>query len=214
MAVKLATAINVVDIQGDFTELRNGALAVPGTDRLYVETVDRVTRKLRERGFPIIATQDWHPRDHVSFFTSHPGRKALEKVRFGAREQVLWPPHCVQHSEGARILLDPDLFDATVQKGTGAKFDSYSGFKDDGGITTPLHALLQQREIGRVLIYGLATDFCVRFTALDARTLGYQVSVVKDLCRGISPESTREALQEMQRQGVELLETIDPETWN
>lgn len=211
--MKCATAINVVDIQCDFTELHNGTLAVPGTDRFYLELVNRVTRKLRDRGYPVIATQDWHPRDHVSFFTSHPGRKALEKVLILGREQVLWPPHCVQHSEGARILLDSGLFDAAVQKGTKAQYDSYSGFKDDGGNRTPLHAILQQWGVSRLLIYGLATDFCVRFTALDARDLGYQVCVVKDLCRGITSEGTQRALQDMEARGVDLLETIDPETW-
>lgn len=213
LPLKPATAINVVDIQGDFTELQGGALAVPGTDHHYIEVVRAVTRRLRGRGLPVIATQDWHPVGHVSFFTTHPGRKPFETVRLGTREQVLWPPHCVQHSEGARILLEPELLDATVQKGTRVAFDSYSGFKDDGGAPTPLDAILQQRRINRLIIYGLATDFCVRFTALDARDLGYQVSVVKDLCRGITSEGTREALQEMEQRGIEVLETIDPDTW-
>jgi nicotinamidase/pyrazinamidase len=211
--VKVETAINVVDIQGDFSELEKGALAVPGTDRRYLDELGRVTRKLRDRGFPVIATQDWHPWEHISFFTTHPGRKPQETVQVDGRAQVLWPPHCVQHSEGARILLEPELFDAVVQKGTRVEFDSYSGFQDDGGVPTPLHAILQQRHITRVLIYGIATDFCVKFTALDARKLGYRVGVAKDLCRRITAEGAREALEEMERQGVEIVETIDPETW-
>ena len=207
----MKTGVIVTDIQGDFTELKHGSLAVKGTDQRFIDKVLAATKMLKEKGFAIFATQDWHPINHISFFTTYPGKKAFEVISRNGKEQVLWPPHCVQGSEGAKILLDEQLFDAIVRKGTEVEFESYSGFHDDGGNQTPLHHILQAEDIERVIIYGIATDYCVRASSLDAVALGYQVVMVKDLSRGVAPETTNHALEEMKQRGVILLDTLSKE---
>ncbi|RLA94487.1 MAG: bifunctional nicotinamidase/pyrazinamidase [Deltaproteobacteria bacterium] len=198
----MKTAVIVIDIQGDFTEFKNGPLSVKGTDQAFINQVQTATRMLKSAGFPVFATQDWHPPNHISFYTNHQGKKAFEIITLRGKEQVLWPPHCIQETEGAKILLDEKLFDVIVRKGTQTEFDSYSGFKDDGGNQTPLHHLLQKRNISRLIVYGIATDYCVKATVLDAIELDYRVIVVADLSRGVSPETTNSALNEMQKRGA------------
>jgi nicotinamidase/pyrazinamidase len=205
------TGVIVVDLQGDFTELRNGSLAVGGTDEVFVMAVRQETKRLRESGLPVFATQDWHPGNHVSFFTSHPGRKAFETILLPGKDQVLWPPHCVQNTPGAEILLDEALFEAVVRKGMDPSCDSYSGFQDDGGRETEMDALLRKEGIRRVILYGLATDYCVRATALDAAKRGYRVVLITTLCRGVAPETTRQALEEMRAEGILAVENLEPE---
>ena len=205
----MKTGVIVTDIQGDFTELKHGSLAVKGTDQHFIDTMLAATNLLKEKGFGIFATQDWHPFNHISFFTTYPGKKAFDVIFRNGKEQVLWPPHCVQGSQGAAILLDEKLFDAIVRKGTQVEFESYSGFHDDGGNKTPLHHILQAWGIERLIIYGIATDYCVRATSLDAVALGYQVIMIKDLSRGVDPETTKKAIEELQQAGVQILESID-----
>jgi len=207
----MKTAVIVTDIQGDFTELKHGSLAVKGTDQRFLDRVLTATKMLKEKGIAIFATQDWHPSNHISFFTTYPGKKAFEVISRNGKEQILWPPHCVQGSEGAKILLDEKLFDAIVHKGTEVVFESYSGFHDDGGNQTPLHRILQAGGIERVILYGIATDYCVRATSLDALALGYQVVMVKDLSRGVAPETTNHALEEMKQRGVIVIDTLSKE---
>ena len=207
----MKTAVIVTDIQGDFTELKHGSLAVKGTDQRFLDRVLTATKMLKEKGVAIFATQDWHPSNHISFFTTYPGKKAFEVISRNGKEQILWPPHCVQSSEGAKILLDKKLFDAIVHKGTELEFESYSGFHDDGGNQTPLHRILQAGGIERVILYGIATDYCVRATSLDALALGYQVVMVKDLSRGVAPETTNHALEEMKQRGVIVIDTLSKE---
>lgn len=204
-------AIIVVDMQGDFTEWKKGSLAVPGTDRSFVESVKKATGLLAKAGFTLYATQDWHPPDHVSFFTNHPGKKAFDVIKVEGRDQVLWPPHCVQGTEGARVLVNNNLFLAIVKKGQNKRFDSYSGFQDDGGEKTELDTILKARGIKGVIIYGIATDYCVKATALDAASLGYEVVVIEDLCRGVSPETTKKAIEEMTSKGIKLIKSLDLE---
>jgi nicotinamidase/pyrazinamidase len=201
----------VTDIQGDFTELKHGSLAVKGTDQRFIDKVLAATNRLKEKGVAIFATQDWHPSNHISFFTTYPGKKAFEVISRNGKAQVLWPPHCVQGSEGAKILLDEKLFDAIVRKGTQIEFESYSGFQDDGGNKTTLHSTLQAWGIERLIIYGIATDYCVRASALDAVALGYQVVMVKGLSRGVAPETTNHALEEMKQRGVMVLDSLSKE---
>src|SRR4030066_70859 len=136
--------VNVVDIQGDFTKLKNGSLAVDGTDEAYIKAVEENTKKLKAAGFQIYATQDWHPKNHASFFTKHKGKKAFDVIKLHGKDQVLWPPHCVQNTPGAEILLDKKLFKATVKKGMDAQYDSYSGFQDDGGQETGMDKILKK----------------------------------------------------------------------
>lgn len=201
----------VVDIQGDFTKLKNGSLAVEETDEAYMKTVEENTRKLKEAGFPIFATQDWHPADHVSFFTNHQGKKAFDVIKLNGRDQVLWPPHCLQNTPGAEILLDKKLFKAVVRKGMDPQYDSYSGFQDDGGKKTDLDKLLKKDGIKKVILYGIATDYCVRATALHAIDAGYKVIVIRNLCRGVAPDTSQKAIEEIKAKGVVVLDDLDLE---
>jgi nicotinamidase/pyrazinamidase len=207
----MKTGVIVTDIQGDFTGLKHGSLAVKGTDQRFIDKVLAATKMLKEKGVAIFATQDWHPSNHISFFTTYPGKKAFEVISRNGKEQVLWPPHCVQGSEGAKILLDEKLFDAIVHKGTEVEFESYSGFRDDGGNQTTLHHILQAGGIERVILYGIATDYCVRASSLDAVALGYRVVMIKDLSRGVVPETTNHALEEMKQRGVIVIDTLSKE---
>ncbi len=201
----------VVDVQGDFTELRNGSLAVGGTDEAYVNAVEENTKKLKQAGFPIFATQDWHPANHISFFTNHQGKKAFDVIKLHGKDQVLWPPHCVQNTPGAEILLDKKLFKAVVKKGMDPKYDSYSGFQDDGGKKTNLAQLLKKNKIKKVIVYGIATDYCVKATAIDAIAAGFKVIFIKNLSRGVAPDTTQKAIEEMKAKGIVVLDDLDLE---
>ena len=203
--------VNVVDIQGDFTQLKNGYLAVEGTDEVYIKAVEENTKKLNAAGFLIYATQDWHPPNHTSFFTNHKDKKAFDLIKLHGKDQVLWPPHCVQNTPGAEILLDKKLFKAVVRKGMDPQYDSYSGFQDDGGKKTNMENLLKQDKINKVVIYGIATDYCVRATSLDAIAAGYKVIVIKNLCRGITPDTSQKAIDEMRAKGIFILDDLDLE---
>lgn len=199
----------VVDLQGDFTTLKKGSLAVEGTDQYYLDKVAAATKALREKGYPVFATQDWHPADHVSFYTSHKGKKAFDVIDVAGKKQVLWPPHCVQKTKNAKLLLDNKMFVAVVQKGKDQKHDSYSGFQDDGGAQTELNPLLKKLGVQELIIYGLATDYCVKATALDAAKAGYEVTVIEGLSRGVAPDTTAMALDEMKQMGVIISPQID-----
>jgi len=200
------TGVIVVDVQADFTKLKSGALAVPGTDIHYIDDVYNATRQFQEQGLRIYFTLDWHPADHISFYTNNPGTEALQEVEIEeGRTQVMWPPHCVQNTPGADILIDIEGPAERVQTGSNPKFDSYSGFVDDGGNQTGLDRLLRRDGIKKLIIYGLATDYCVKHTVLDAVALGYQVELLVNLCRGISPETTDSALEEMKAKGVAII---------
>ena len=134
----------VVDFQADFTKFKNGSLAVEGTDEAFIKRVEENTKKLKEAGFPIFGTLDWHPANHISFFTSHKGKKAFDVIKIRGKDQVLWPPHCVQNTPGAEVLLDKKLFKAFVKTATDPQFEGYSGFQDDGGKKTDLDKLLKK----------------------------------------------------------------------
>jgi len=202
-------AIIVVDLQADFTKAKKGPLAVEGTDDAYVKSVADATAKLKAVGFPIYATQDWHPATHASFFTNHQGKKPFDTITLHGKDQILWPPHCVQNTPGAQILLDTKLFNATVKKGLDAQYDSYSGFQDDGGKKTDMDKILKQAGIKKVLVYGIATDYCVKATAIDAAAAGYKVIMVKNLSKGVAPETSLKALDEMQAKGITVIEDLD-----
>ena len=198
------TAVIVVDIQPDFTQAMQGSLAVEGADRKYLDEAEAQTRRLNALGYPVYATQDWHPADHISFFSNHGNANPYDLIEIDGRPQVLWPPHCVQNSPGARILMDESLFTAIVKKGMDPSYDSYSGFFDDGKKTTGLADILKAAGIKKLIIYGLATDYCVKATAMDAKTLGFEVTLLKDLCRGVAPETTAAALEEMEAAGIDM----------
>ena len=196
-------ALIVVDVQNDF--LPGGALAVPGGD----EVVPVANRLLSEMPLSV-ATQDWHPANHGSFAANHPGRAAGEVIELAGQQQVLWPVHCVQGTRGAEFAaaLDADRFAAVFPKGTNPRIDSYSGFFDNGHLqSTGLRDYLQQQGIQRVYVLGLATDYCVKFTALDARGLGLETYLIEDGCRGVElrPGDVERALAEMTAAGVRMV---------
>jgi nicotinamidase/pyrazinamidase len=199
----------VVDVQGDFTTCKNGSLAVKGTDEKFVARVQKATETAAAQGWILFGTQDWHPADHVSFFTNHKGKKPYDLIKLDGKPQVLWPPHCIQGTENARVLIDNNLFLAIVKKGQDSRFDSYSGFQDDGGARTEMEAILKRNGIQKVVVYGIATDYCVKATAIDAARSGFKVIVVKELCRGVATDTSASAIQEMQTEGIKILDTLD-----
>ena len=199
----------VVDMQGDFTTWKNGTLAVNGADEAYVKKVADATALFKNEGFAIYGTQDWHPTNHISFAMNHAGKKPFEVIQVDGRTQVLWPAHCVQGTDGAKVLLDNDSFQAIVKKGQNPKFDSYSGFQDDGGARTEMDAILKAAGIKKLVVYGLATDYCVMATAVDAAANGYKVMVIEGLSKGVAPDTTAKALETMKSKGIQILKEVD-----
>jgi nicotinamidase/pyrazinamidase len=194
-------ALLVVDVQNDFCT--GGALAVPGGE-LIVPRINALLDEFQLRVF----TQDWHPADHSSFAESHEGRKPYEVVEMPYGSQILWPVHCVQGTEGAAFHpdLDRSKADHVVQKGTHRAVDSYSAFfENDHETPTGLDDFLTGKGIDHVTIVGLATDFCVFWSALDANHLGYAVTVLEGACRGIDLNgSLEDARQSMLNANVVL----------
>jgi len=203
------TGVIVVDMQGDFTTWKNGSLAVAGTDKAFVDKVSAATKDLAQKGFLIFGTQDWHPADHVSFFSNHPGKKPFEAIKIEGKNQILWPPHCVQGTQNARVLVDNNLFMAIVKKGKDVRYDSYSGFQDDGGSKTEMESILKRNGIQKLIIYGIATDYCVKATAMDAAKAGFDVTVVKGLCKGVAEDTSAAAWKDLQAAGVTLVDQLN-----
>ncbi|MDR6430548.1 bifunctional nicotinamidase/pyrazinamidase [Brucella pseudogrignonensis] len=195
-------ALLVVDVQNDFCP--GGALAVDKGD----EILPAINRLIDESEH-VILTQDWHPAGHLSFATSHPGKKPYDSVEMAYGQQTLWPDHCVQGTHGADF--HPDLqwtrAQLVIRKGFRIGVDSYSSFyENDRKTPTGLSGYLRDREIGSLTIAGLATDFCVAYSALDAMAHGFQVRVRLDACRGIDIGGSMNAmLDQMQKAGVELI---------
>jgi len=203
------TGVIVVDVQGDFTTWKKGSLAVSGADAAFVDKIRKATKALSKKGYTIFGTQDWHPADHVSFHTNHAGKKPLEVIKINERTQVLWPPHCVQGTENASVLVNNNLFLAIVKKGKDKDYDSYSGFQDDGGAKTEMNRILKKNGIRNLFVYGLATDYCVKATAIDAVDAGYKVSLIEGLSKGVAPETSEKALQEMKDRGITILKELE-----
>lgn len=195
-------ALLLTDIQNDF--LPGGALAARNG-----QEVIPVANRLAACFERVYATQDWHPADHGSFAANHAGREPFEIGELGGLEQTLWPIHCVQESRGAELAeaLDRSRIDRVFRKGTDRQIDSYSAFFDNGHRkATELGDFLKEEGVDELYLVGLATDYCVKHTALDARQLGFRTVVVVDGCRGVEaqPGDVEVALQEMVRVGVEL----------
>ena len=199
----------IIDIQGDFTEWKQGSLAVPGSDEGYVKSAEAAARRFSELGIPIFGTQDWHPPDHVSFATSHPGKKSLEAITIDGKEQVLWPPHCIQGTENARLLIDNNLFLAVIKKAQHRAAESYSGFQDGRGTRTEMDTVLRINGVGKTIVFGLATDYCVKATSLDLLAAGYPVTIIEGLCRCVSVDTAAAALDEMRRKGVRIAADLE-----
>ena len=185
-------------------------LAVPGTGEAFVRVVEVGVRRLKDAAFLIFGCQDWHPLNHVSFAVNHPGRQPLDVISIDGRKQVLWPPHCVQGTENARVLVDNNLFLAIVRKGWNPDFDCYSAFQDDAGVKTEMDAVLKINGVTHVAIFGLATYFTLRQGhGSDALSAGYGVAVIEEYCRGISSDTTAASLQEAAKKGASLHGTLD-----
>lgn len=192
----------IVDVQNDF--VAGGALAVPGGEELVA-----LINRLQSTFDLIVATQDWHPADHGSFAANHPGKQPGETIVLDGLSQVLWPVHCVENTPGADFApgLDRTRWARVFQKGTERAIDSYSGFFDNGHLrATGLGEYLRARGATDVCVVGLATDYCVKFTALDARTLGFHVTLLADACRGVELRAGDgdRAVEEMRAAGVEV----------
>lgn len=171
----------VVDVQNDFCP--GGNLAVPGGHEV-VPVVNALARRFRH----VVLTQDWHPAGHQSFASSHPGSKAYDIIQVAYGQQILWPDHCIQGTRGAEFRVDLDIPHAAlvVRKGFRREIDSYSAFyENDRKTPTGLAGYLRERGLKRLFVAGLALDFCVRYSAEDAKREGFDVAVIEDACRGI-----------------------------
>ncbi|MGE3954822.1 MAG: bifunctional nicotinamidase/pyrazinamidase [Parachlamydiales bacterium] len=202
----MKSCLIVVDIQKDF--LPGGALGVKGGDKI----VPKINALIHQFDH-CVACIDWHPKNHCSFATTH-HKKVGERVKVGDLEQILWPVHCVQNTPGAAFAdeLDTSTFEQVFHKGSDPDIDSYGAFFDNGHKRdTGLHAYLQDLEVGHLFVAGLTTEYCVKYTALQARQLGYKVSVILDACKPVelSPGDESRALEEMKGAGATLMSTLE-----
>lgn len=207
MKLQHKKALIMVDLQNDFC--KGGSLAVPDGD-----AVIPLANQLQPHFDLIIATKDWHPEDHMSFAANNPGCKVGDVITINKLEQILWPVHCVQNTKGSE--LHPQLDTSRIQKyffkGVDKTVDSYSAFFDNAHLrTTGLADYLLQQDIHDIYIMGLATDYCVRFTCLDAIHMGFNTHIIEDACRGINrdPDDVANVLKEMEEEGVKILKARD-----
>lgn len=204
--IDAATALLVIDVQNDFC--KGGSLAVPDGDAV-VAPINAMAKKFSA----IVLTQDWHTPAHASFASSHPGKKPFDLIEMPYGPQVLWPDHCIQGSKGAAFhpALDIPTAQTIIRKGYRKPVDSYSGFLEaDRKTPTGLTAYLKERGITRVVLAGLATDFCVNWTATDARKAGLETYVVEDACRAIDAGgSLAKAWDTMNAAGVKRIKVSD-----
>lgn len=195
----------LVDLQNDF--MPGGALAVADGD-----AVVPVANALARRFDTVVATRDWHPANHGSFVTAHPELSVGDLTTLGGLEQIVWPVHCVQETHGAAFHEDLDMtrVDEVISKAIEPDIDSYSAFFDNGHRrATGLESYLRSEGVDRIYILGLATDYCVRYSALDALQLEFDTWVIEDGCRGVElePGDTDAALQEMRDAGVHIIQS-------
>jgi len=199
------TALLLVDIQNDFCP--GGALPIPHGDDVVA-----VANRLMPRFELVVATQDWHPPNHSSFAANHLGRKVGDVIEIGGTPQILWPVHCVASTQGAALVsgLHSRGIDKIFHKGTDPLLDSYSAFFDNGHHNaTGLEDFLKSQQIRSLYIMGLATDYCVKFTALDARALGFETCLIEDGCRGVEARTgdVEAALDQMRAAGVAIIDS-------
>ncbi|HEY3322352.1 MAG TPA: bifunctional nicotinamidase/pyrazinamidase [Planctomycetota bacterium] len=200
-------ALLIIDVQNDF--LPGGALPVPEGDQV-IPVVNGV-----QRAFDlVVATQDWHPASHGSFAANHPGKNPGEVIDLAGLRQILWPVHCVQNTPGAALApaLETAQIRRVFQKGTDPQVDSYSGFFDNGRRkSTGLGEFLKNEGADELYLLGLATDYCVKFSALDAVSLGFRTHLIVDGCRGVNlkPGDADRAIDDMRNAGVEIVRAAD-----
>jgi nicotinamidase/pyrazinamidase len=200
------SALLVIDVQNCF--LPGGSLAVKDGEQV-VPVINRMAKAFAN----VVMTQDWHTDGHISFASAHAGKKPFETIDLAYGKQVLWPDHCVQGTDGASLSKDLVIPQAglVIRKGFHKDVDSYSAFTEaDGKTTTGLAAYLKARKLRRLFVAGLATDFCVAWTALDARKAGFETYVVEDACRGIDTQgSLAKAWADMAKAGVKRIQSGD-----
>ena len=200
------TALVLIDIQNDFCP--GGALAVDQGDEIV-----EISNKIQEQFKIKIITQDWHPKTHKSFASNHEGKEPLSTVEMFYGQQVLWPNHCIQGTEGSKFhsKLITDSADLIIRKGFRPEIDSYSAFfENDQKTPTGLDGYLKSRGVNKIYLCGLALDFCVYFSAIDGAELGYNVNVIQDACRAIDLDGSLEkSLNDMKSKGVKFLSTSD-----
>ena len=207
LALNETDCLVVVDVQVDF--LPGGRLAVARGDEV-IAPIERIAPRFAK----VVMTQDWHPADHISFASNHDGKEPFETIELPYGTQVLWPDHCVIGSPGADFAPGLALVDRAqliIRKGFRTSVDSYSGFRDaDRQTPTGLAGYLRERGLDRLFLCGLATDFCVAWTALDARAAGFEAYVVEDACRGIDTNgSLAQAWAEMGKAGVQRISSSE-----
>ena len=194
-------ALVIIDVQNDF--LLNGSLEVPnGND--VIEHINNII----ENYALVVATKDWHPLNHVSFASNHPGKKIGDVIKVNNCDQILWPNHCVQESKGADFpaTLNIKTINKTINKGINSQIDSYSGFYDNGKIrSTGLSDYLKTNNVTSIDFVGLATEYCVKFSVLDSIKEGFKTRVILKGIKGIDFEESSKALNEMKSKGVDLL---------
>lgn len=196
-------ALILVDIQNDFID--GGALAVSDGS-----SVVKVANRVMSRFDFVVATQDWHPPEHGSFASQHAGVQVGDKFKLAGLQQIAWPDHCVQNTTGADFVpsLNQDGVHEVVRKGTDPTIDSYSGFFDNGHRkSTGLEQLLRSRNVAQVSVMGLATDYCVKYTVLDAISLGFETELIVAGCRGVNLNATdvEQAIHQMKEAGAGLV---------
>jgi len=204
MQISSSDVLIVIDVQNDFCP--GGALAVPRGDEV-IAPIHRAARHFQH----VILTEDWHSPDHASFASSHAGKQPFESIELGYGKQVLWPDHCVQGTQGAEFHPELRLARAEliVRKGFRPQIDSYSAFFENDHVTpTGLAGYLRERGFERVFLAGLAYDYCVGYSALDARKLGFPAFVIQDACRAIDLNGSVSAIeQEFAKAGVTLIDS-------
>ncbi|MCB1157013.1 MAG: bifunctional nicotinamidase/pyrazinamidase [Leptospiraceae bacterium] len=208
----MTNCLILVDLQYDF--MPGGALAVQEGDRVVP-----IANHIMENFSMIVSTQDWHPADHGSFASQHSGKKPGDLIDLHGLQQVLWPDHCVMNTEGAKFHKDLRIekIQKVFPKGQEKTVDSYSGFFDNGKRkATGMHEYLKENGVKKIFVCGLALDFCVKFTAVDAKELGYDTYLIEDACRAVnlSPGDDKKAIEDMKALGIHCISSSDIEKYN
>lgn len=203
------SALLVVDMQNGFIE--ESELPVPGA-RDIIPIINRILPL-----FPVVvASQDWHPAEHGSFHVHHPGARPYDKGCLGGKPQVLWPVHCIRGTRGADFVagINVEYFQAIIRKGMDPDVDSYSVFYDNHHRNpSGLKGYLKERHVKKIFLAGLALDYCVKYSALDALELTNEIYVIEDACRGVSPETISEAIRELRENHIHLMQSHQVSGW-
>lgn len=195
----------IIDLQNDFVP--GGALAVPGGDKIV-----GIINDLQKKFDLIIATQDWHPKGHSSFAVNHHGKKEFETINWRGGEQVMWPIHCVQTTFGAEFHpdLETSKIEAVFRKGTDTQIDSYSGFYDNGHLkSTGLARYLKEKGANKLYFCGLAAEYCVYFSMIDALAKGFDVTLIEDATRALDNDKFQKAKEDILSKGGKMIQSAE-----